>query len=257
MNPDRDPAVVGDRLESQIAVRLIGEADLGFHVSREEAEALEARAILIEEERAGELPLNRDALEEGAEIGPIGQQERRDIDQDLVVVAHGGDGERLRDRVTEGVGNGPSHRCPWCRDKVGVHHPQLDPVAGPVESNQIGSHRGASIEAELADSLRQLGDEEVVAVELPRRQRQVGVVPFPIDGKDAALDLGALGHLGEGLPGTILPVGFLLNRGISSRSDDRRRISRRRARGTRRVRLLRVGADGAAPGEKHAEEPSS
>jgi hypothetical protein len=41
-------------------------------------------------------------------------------------------------------------------------------------------------------------------------------------------------------------------------SDDRRGISRRsRARGTGRVRLLRVGADGAAPGEKHAEEPSS
>ena len=79
MDPHWDPAVIRDRLESQIAVRLIGQPDVGFHVSREEAEALEARAILIQEERAGELPLNGDALEEGAEIGPIGQQEWRDI----------------------------------------------------------------------------------------------------------------------------------------------------------------------------------
>ena len=39
MNADRDPAVVGDGLEPQIAVGLIGEPDLGFQISGEEAEA--------------------------------------------------------------------------------------------------------------------------------------------------------------------------------------------------------------------------
>src|SRR3954463_15431394 len=97
MDTDGDPAVVRDGVESEVAVRLIGESNLGFQVSGKEAKPLQARAILIQEKAAGELSLDRYALEEGAEIGPVGQQKRSEVEQDLAVIAHGGDGERLGD----------------------------------------------------------------------------------------------------------------------------------------------------------------
>jgi hypothetical protein len=78
---------------------------------------------------------------------------------------------------------------------VGVYNPQLDAVAGTVESDQVGSHRGATIQPQLPNALRQLGNEEVVAVELVRRNREVRVVAFPIYGEEAALDLSVFGDL--------------------------------------------------------------
>ena len=50
--------------------------------------------------------------------------------------------------------------------KVRVNHPELDAVAGPMKADQIGAHRTAPVEAELADSLGELGDKEVIPIEL-------------------------------------------------------------------------------------------
>jgi hypothetical protein len=41
---------------------------------------------------------------------------------------------------------------------VGVYHPQLDPIGGPMKADQIGADGGPTIQAELANALRKLGD---------------------------------------------------------------------------------------------------
>ena len=136
-------------------------------------------------------------LEHGADVGPVGEEEGRDVDQDLARVPHGGDGERLGHRVAEGVGHGPRHRCAGRGCQVRVHRPELDPVALAVEADQVGAERGAAVEAELADALRELGDEQVVAIELRRGEREVDAVALEVDGEDAGADLAALGDLAE------------------------------------------------------------
>src|SRR4051812_4538378 len=107
MNAEGDPTVVRHRVESKITVRLVGEPDLGFQVTGEEAKTREARAIFIKEEGAGELPLRGYALEERAEIAPVGQEKGGNVEQDLAVVPHSCDREGLGDGVAEGVRNCP------------------------------------------------------------------------------------------------------------------------------------------------------
>ena len=83
-----------------------------------------------------------------------------------LAVPLGGDRERLGDRMPERVGHGARHRRAGRRGHAGVHHPELDPVAFAMEADQVRADRGAAVEAELADALGDLGDQQIVAVEL-------------------------------------------------------------------------------------------
>ena len=81
---------------------------------------------------------------------------------------------------------------PGAAATCGIHDPELDPVALAVEAHQVGAERGAAVEAELADALGDLGDEQVVAIELPRGEREIDAVVLEVDGEDAGADLAAL-----------------------------------------------------------------
>ena len=78
-----------------------------------------------------------------------------------------------------------------------VHDPELDPVVLAVEPHQVRSNRRAAVEAELADALRDLSDEQIVAVELARGQREVDAVPLEIDGEEPGPDLAPPRHFAE------------------------------------------------------------
>ena len=97
----------------------------------------------------------------------------------------GRDGERLRHRVAERIGHGAGHRRAGRRRHVRIHDPELDPVALAVEAHQVGPERGAAVEAELADALRDLGDQQVVVIELPGSQREKDAVALEVDREDA------------------------------------------------------------------------
>jgi hypothetical protein len=56
---------------------------------------------------------------------------------------------------------------------VRVHHPEFHAIARAMKAHEVGAQRRTAIESSLADALRELRDEEVVAVELLRRERQV------------------------------------------------------------------------------------
>jgi hypothetical protein len=73
-----------------------------------------------------------------------------------------------------------------------------------VEPDQVGAERGTAVEPEVAEALRQLGDEQVVPVELVWLDGEVGVVPPQVAGEQSAQLLGVLGDLGPGLPGEVL-----------------------------------------------------
>ena len=124
-----------------------------------------------------------------------------------LAVPLGGDRERLGDGMAERVGHGARHRRAGRRGHAGVHDPELDPVALAVEADQVRADRGAAVEAELADALGDLGDEQVVAVELPRGEREIDAVVLEVDGEDAGADLAALGHLAERAAGAVGPLG--------------------------------------------------
>jgi hypothetical protein len=62
-----------------------------------------------------------------------------------------------------------------------VDHPELHPVSGTVEADEIRAQGGAAVQTRLPDPLGELGDQEVVAVEL------VGANPHE---QPAALDVG-------------------------------------------------------------------
>jgi hypothetical protein len=53
---------------------------------------------------------------------------------------------------------------------VGIHHPQLDAIAGSMKAYQIRPDRAATVDPELTNTLRELGDQQVVTVELSRGQ---------------------------------------------------------------------------------------
>src|SRR5881396_2170832 len=153
----------------------------------------------------------------------VDHEERDEIDEHFVRgIADAGDRERLGHRVPERVGDGARHRRVRRRGGVGVHDPQLDVVAAPVEPDQVGAHVTAAVNAQLADPLRQLRDHEIVVVELLGLERQVSVFPLEIGGEQPGRYAGILGHLGEGLPGEVLlgAVGL----GAAARRRSRRRL---------------------------------
>ena len=86
---------------------------------------------------------------------------------------------------------------------MGVDHPELDVVAFAVEADQIGAKGGAAVDAQLADALRHLGDEEVVVVELLGRQVEEDVVVLVVDREEPRPDFTAAGHFAEGFSGQI------------------------------------------------------
>src|SRR5262249_36637180 len=59
---------------------------------------------------------------------------------------------------------------------------------------------GPAVETELADALGDLGDQQVVAVELPGGEREVDAVVLEVDREDASPDLGALHDVRERSP---------------------------------------------------------
>ena len=63
-----------------------------------------------------------------------------------------------------------------------VDHPELDPVAGAVEAHEVGPERRATVQPGLTDALRELGDQQIVAIEL------VGTEPHQ---EAAPLDVGS------------------------------------------------------------------
>src|SRR5205814_1284268 len=83
VNADGDPTIVGDRLQSQISIGLVRQPDVGFEVRGKEVQLLEAGALPIEENAAGELALVGDSLEERAKVGPVGEEKGANVDEDL------------------------------------------------------------------------------------------------------------------------------------------------------------------------------
>src|SRR2546423_1379059 len=139
MNTDRYPAVVRDRLQSKIPIGLIGETDLGLEVAGKQLELLQAGPFAVKKDRSGELALVGYSLEERSQVGPVGQEKGSEVDEDLAIVPHGRDGKRLGNRMAKGVGDGPGHGCARRGGKMGIHHPQLDPIAIPMKTDQVGS----------------------------------------------------------------------------------------------------------------------
>ena len=74
---------------------------------------------------------------------------------------------------------------------------ELDAIAGAMEPYQVGSNRGAAVQAQFADAAGQLRDQEVIPVQLLRGERQVGLVALQVQREDAGADFGALGYIGE------------------------------------------------------------
>ena len=109
--------------------------------------------------------------------------------------------------MPERVGHGARHRRAGRRGHPGVHDPELDPVALAVEADQIRADRGAAVEAELADALGNLGDQQIVAVELPRSEREIDAVVLEVDREDAGADLAAFRHLAERSAGAVGTLG--------------------------------------------------
>ena len=81
-------------------------------------------------------------------------------------IANRRDRKGVRDRVAEGVIHRARHRRTRGGGEAWIDRPQLDPVALPMEADQIGAEGAAAIETEVADALGELGDEQVVAIEL-------------------------------------------------------------------------------------------
>ena len=93
VNADRNPAVIRHRLEAEVAAALEGEPDLGLDVGRIQTELLEARALVVDSDVRGDLPLGSGGLKGGREIRPVGQEERSDVDQHVTVQFPVGAGE--------------------------------------------------------------------------------------------------------------------------------------------------------------------
>jgi hypothetical protein len=119
-----------------------------------------------------------------------GQSERRNgarsiSTSDSCGVLHAGDGEGPGHGMAEGVGHRARHRRAGGGGEMGIDRPQLDPVALAMEPHQVGAHRGAAVEAELADSLSQLAHEQVIPVELGRGEGEVDSLALVVDGEDS------------------------------------------------------------------------
>ena len=141
MHADRNRAVVGDRLEAEVARALEGEPYLGLEVGGEEPQLLEARALVVEGDVPGDLPPDDGGLKRRADVGPVRDQKRRQVHQDLALpgIANRHDREGVRHGMAEGIVHRARHRRARRGGEAWIDHPQLDPIALPVEANQIGA----------------------------------------------------------------------------------------------------------------------
>ncbi len=198
VDADRDRAVVRHGLQAQAPRALVREPDLSLEVRGEEPYFLKAGAPLVQRDVSGHFPGAGGGLEDRGDVGPIGEQERRQVDQHLLrrSLPGGGDGEGIGDGMTERVGDGPGHGRARLRREVRVDHPELDPIGFPVEPDQLGTDTAAAVEPELADSLGELSDEQEIAVQLRSSQGEKDSLLLIVDREQAGPDHASLGHVG-------------------------------------------------------------